>query len=116
MPRPRLEGYWMRVQGPAHRPWMQSFISLLEWTHRLKVQLYQQIETCHPESQDCTLNREMKETKLKAQSMSNHNLTQWMSTRLMRRGTRSTFPCRACFSQHHSSEFGSTTQWIRGME
>ena len=72
-PRPRLEGYWMRVQGPAHRPWMQSFISAMEWTHRLKVQLYQQIETCHPESQDCTLNREMKETKLKAQSIK----TQW---------------------------------------
>ena len=30
-----------------------------------------------PESQDCTLNREMKETKLKANSMSNHTLTQW---------------------------------------
>jgi hypothetical protein len=38
----------------------------MEWTHRLKVPIYQQIETHHPESQDCTLYRGMKETKLKA--------------------------------------------------
>jgi hypothetical protein len=56
---------------------MQSFISGMEWTHRLKVPMYQHIATYHPESQDCTLNREMKETKLKANSMSNHTLTQW---------------------------------------
>ena len=49
----------------------------MEWTHRLKVPMYQHIATYHPESQDCTLNREMKETKLKANSMSNHTLTQW---------------------------------------
>ena len=42
-----------------------------------QVRLYQHIATYHPESQDCTLNREMKETKLKANSMSNHTLTQW---------------------------------------
>ena len=72
----------MRVQSPALRPWMQSFISVMEWTHRLKVPIYQQIETHHPESQDCTLYREMmKETKLEAQSLSNHNLTQWIPTR-----------------------------------
>ncbi len=61
---------------------MQSFISVMEWTHRLMVPLHQQIETHHPESQDCTLYREtMKETKLEAQSLSNHNLTQWRPTR-----------------------------------
>jgi hypothetical protein len=54
----------------------------MKGTHRLKVQLHQQIETFHPESQDCTLYREMmKETKLEAQSLSNHNLTQWIPTR-----------------------------------
>ena len=67
----------MRAQSPALRPRMQSFISVMEWTHRLKVPMYQHIATYHPESQDCTLNREMKETKLKANSMSNHTLTQW---------------------------------------
>ena len=47
-----------------------------------KVQLQQQIETFHRESQDCTLYREMmKETKLEAQSLSNHNLTQWIPTK-----------------------------------
>lgn len=82
VPRPRMEGHWMRVQSPAHRPRVQNFISGWKDTHRLKVQLHQQIETFHPESQDCTLYREMmKETKLEAQSLSNHNLTQWIPTR-----------------------------------
>jgi hypothetical protein len=77
-----MEGHWMRVQSPAHRPRVQNFISVVECTHRLKVQLQQQIDTFHPESQDCTLKREMmKETKLEAQSLSNHNLTQWIPTR-----------------------------------
>jgi len=56
VPRPRLEGYRMRVRARLIRSRLPILTFKLGWTHRLKIYSIQHVKVQYPElSQDCNL-------------------------------------------------------------
>ena len=56
MPRPRLEGYRMRVRARLIRSRLPILTYEMGWTHRLKIYSIQHVKVQYPVlSQDCNL-------------------------------------------------------------
>ena len=65
MPRPRLEGYRMRVRARLIRSRLPILTYEMRWTHRLKIYSIQHVKVQYPVlSQDCNLSPRSKDETL----------------------------------------------------